>query len=180
MMHEDETYKLSDYVESKQAAKMLGISPSRLYDYLIQGRLKSKRVGRSYLVLVEDIKRYKPVSTGRARVKPLPWRTYKGGVKVLGIEIQVQVRAGQQQRLAELIQTIKDLNLHSFPGTLSRYILQDDAQPDNVEILLIWKSTDLPDEETRQAYLAAFQTELEDVFDWSTAKTKTRTALIYT
>ncbi len=63
---------------------------------------------------------------------------------------------------------------HTFPGTIQRYILKDDASPAKVSIWLVWKDTEMPDEATRERDLKAFQAELADVPDWATAKISTK------
>ena len=55
-----------------------------------------------------------------------------------------------------------------------------DMQAGSVRVQLIWKSTDMPDEQKRQSELAAFQEQLADVLDWQTAKVREVRALIHT
>ncbi len=44
----------------------------------------------------------------------------------------------------------------------------------------MWKDTEMPDEATRERYLAMFQEELADVLDWDTARMSTKEGIIYT
>ena len=168
------------YIESDKAANMLGVSKSRLYDYIREKRFPARRVGRSYIMRVEDIKQFQTNPSGRTRTKPPSWRAYRSGGKVLTTEIQVQVRAGQQNRLIAKLQAIQSTDQHTFPGTIARYVVQGDEQLSNVRILLIWKTTEMPDEAARQEHLAAFQAELADVLDWKTAQSQTNQAIIHT
>jgi hypothetical protein len=69
---------------------------------------------------------------------------------------------------------------HTFPGTIQRYIFKDDVFPVAINILLIWKDTEMPDEEAREKNLAAFQAELADALDWETAQITTKEGIIYT
>jgi hypothetical protein len=59
---------------------------------------------------------------------------------------------------------------HLFPGTIARYIVGSNKQPDFVEITLIWRSSVMPDEASRQQALREFQLTLDDVLDWSIAR----------
>jgi quinol monooxygenase YgiN len=49
-----------------------------------------------------------------------------------------------------------------------------------VQILLIWKDIEMPDESTRQDHLQAFQEELADVLDWDTAQYRDNETIIHT
>src|SRR5262249_37062114 len=156
------------YISSEDAAEMLRVSTSRIYQYVDEDRLTAYKAGNAFIFLIEDIEQFKRNPTGRARNQPPPWRTYKGGGKVLATEIEVQVRQGHQQQLTDKLQTLKRAGRHTFPGTIARYVVKQNAELTGVKILLIWKSTEMPDEQTRQQHLAAFQTEMADVLDWET------------
>lgn len=67
-----------------------------------------------------------------------------------------------------------------FPGTMARYILEADEQSSSIQILLLWKSTEIPIEAVRQTQLALFQKSFEDVLDWQTVQIKMTNALTYT
>lgn len=60
----------SGYIESDEAANMLGVSKSRLYDYIREKRFPVRRVGRSYIMRIEDIERFQTNPSGRTRTKP--------------------------------------------------------------------------------------------------------------
>ena len=173
-------YSLADYVQPHQAAKMLGISRNRVYEYIRDQRLPAERIGKTYFILTKDVEQFQANPTGRTRTQPPAWRVYKGGGRVVVTEIDVQVRSGQQQRLAEKLQAIQAANQYTFPGTIARYIVQGDEQLSGVHIVLVWKTTEMPDEAARQGYLATFQAELADVLDWKTAQVQTNRAMIHT
>ena len=59
-------------------------------------------------------------------------------------------------------------------------LFKEDIFPPTVSILLVWKDTEMPDEATRERYLAMFQEELADVLDWDTARMSTKEGIIYT
>jgi excisionase family DNA binding protein len=168
------------YISSEEAAQILGVSTSRIYQYVDEERLPVYKLANAFMFLAEDIEQFRRNPTGRARNQPPSWRTYKGGGKVLATEIEVQVREGQQEQLTEKLQAIKRSGQHRFPGTIARYIMKKNAELTSVKILLIWKSTEMPDEEVRQQHLAAFQAELADVLDWETAEIETNEAIIHT
>jgi len=95
-------------------------------------------------------------------------------------DIRIQVRAGQQVNLEEKLKTIQKLDRHTFTGTVARYVIKRDEACTTVQILLFWKSTELPDETTRKQDLVLFQEELTDVLDWETAQSSTHEVIIHT
>jgi len=120
------------------------------------------------------------IAEGCTRANPPPWRVYRAGAKVRGLDIHVQLKAGQQARLVERFKNIQDAQKHLFRGTMQRYIFEDEADPTRVIISLIWKDTELSDERTLQEELATFQHELADLLDWSTAQFTKKRAIIHT
>jgi excisionase family DNA binding protein len=180
MVKEQKTSPLPGYLTSEEAAHMLGVSKYRLYQYVKEGRIPALTFGNAYMLMAEDVERFRPLPSGRTRIKPPSWHTYRSGGKLLVTQIQVQIRQGQQQRLREKLQAISDADQHAFPGTIARYVAEGDEQLSSLYILLIWKTTEMPVEATRQGYLATFQAELDDVLDWETAHLQTTHALIHT
>src|SRR5438128_839981 len=90
-----------DFVTTSEAAEMLGVSYYTVYEYVREKRLVAELVGGIYMIPKKAVEQFKPKPTGRTRTRPPPWRIYRAGAKVRGMDIRVQVRAGQQARLAE-------------------------------------------------------------------------------
>jgi excisionase family DNA binding protein len=168
------------YISTEDAAQMLHVSTSRIYQYVDEDRLTAYKAGNAFIFLIEDIKQFQRNPTGRMRNQPPPWRTYKGGAQVLTTEIEVQVHQGKQPELLEKLQAMKRAGQHLFPGTIARYIVKKNAELTRVKILLIWKSNEMPTEAARQQHLATFQAELADVLDWETARMETNETIIHT
>src|SRR5690348_12921217 len=122
------------YISTDQAAKILGISKQRVYQYIEEKRLPAFRAGNVILLQTGVVQQFKPNITGRPRKKEPPWRVYRGGSFVLGTDIHVQVRAGKQDQLVEKLRTIYRGQRHTFPGTIQRYIFRDNASPPTVSI----------------------------------------------
>lgn len=181
MAKDEEFLEVPGHVSTKKAAKMLGISYDRVYQHIRAKRLPAKRVGHVFMIPIEAIEQFKINPPGRVRRQPPPWRVYNSRTKLLGMDVCVQVRAGQQKKLIEKLKSIYNGKRHSFPGTIQRYILMnDDMTPAIVNIWLIWKDSEMPDEAIRQQDFAAFKSELADVLDWETAQYKTMDGVIYT
>ena len=172
--------EVPDYISTDQAAQILGISKQRVYQYIEEQRLPAFRAGNVILLKREAVQQFKPNITGRPRKKEPAWRVYRGGSTVLGTDIQIRIRPGRQDQLIEKLRAIYKGQRHTFPGTIQRYVFKDDVSPAAVNILLIWKDTEMPGEEARKKNLEAFQAELADVLDWETAQITTKEGIIYT
>jgi excisionase family DNA binding protein len=180
MAIDNEASTIPGYVSSKQAATMLGISKHRLYQYVKAKRLHVVRVGKAFMVPLEEIEQFKLNPPGRVRTKAPDWRVYNIRSKLLLLDIEVQVLPGQQERLLEKLRAIQEGNRHIFPGTMARYVLKEDTSFTSVSIWLVWKDTEMPDEVIREEELTAFKAELADVLDWQTASQSTKEGIIYT
>jgi len=137
-------------------------------------------VGGIYMVSREAVEAFKPKPTGRTRTRPTQWRTYRSGSSVRGMEIQVQVRAGQQEQLTQKLLAVREEQKYLFPGTMQRYVVADETQSTAIRVLLIWKNTELPDETTLDRELDAFKAEFVDLLDWDAAHYTALGAIIYT
>lgn len=180
MSSSSEAAEMPDYVSTKQAAEILGVSTHRMYQYVNAKRIPVIRIGKAFMIPRQAIEQFKPNPSGRTRTKAPAWRTYhsKGGIFVS--TIQVSVRSGQQEMLIERMTQLQRDNKHTFPGTIARYVVKGDELFSTVDVLLIWKETEMPDEEIRQRDLDAFKRELADVLDWDTAYYSTNEAIIHT
>ena len=170
---------LSNYVSVKEAARMLGISSKRVYAYIESKRLTAFKVGRDYWIPKEAIQQFELRTAGRPRTKTPLWQRYNNS-KLIILSIQVQVRPNQQDALIQKLQEIYRAERYLFTGSVQRYILRDVADPTSIEISIVWKDTDMPDEAVREQELAAFKAELADVLDWDTARYSYKEGIIYT
>src|SRR5579883_2180961 len=178
--NEEMTYPLGDYIGAKEAADMLGITTNRVYEHIKEYRLPAKRFGKIYHIYRPDVLNFRANPTGRQRTKPTPWRVFKGDVQVLVTRIEVKVREGQYERLRAKLQDAYESQRHLFPGTMARYIVSFDEQGRDIEIDLIWKSTDKAKEKDWQSCIDWFKTDLGDVLDWETARFREVAALLST
>ena len=169
-----------DFLSTAEAADKLGVSYYTVYEYIREKRLVAEMVGGVYLIPKQAVAEFKAKPTGRTRANPPPWRVYRAGAKVRGLDIHVQVRAGQHKRLIEKLKHFQEAQQHLFRGTMQRYVFEDESNPMQVIISLIWKDTELPNESTLQEELIAFQNELADLLDWSSAQYTYKRAIIHT
>ena len=167
------------YVSIKQAAEMLGITDKRVYRYIDLGRLPAYKTGGVFLLAEEDVRQFKLNPPGRTRRVPPPWRAYSRRSTVLATEIQVPVRAGQQERLIEKLAEIQETNRHTFSGTIARYLIQGNPQLTSVHLVLVWKDTEMPEASIRERELKALQAELAELLEWEHAHLSTNERLLY-
>ena len=156
------------------------MNEKRVYRYIDLGRLPAYKSGGVFLLAEEDIRQFKLHPPGRVRTDPPRWRVYNTRSKVLTTEIQVPVQSGQQEKLVEKLVAIQQANRHSFPGTIARYIIKGNEALTTVQVFLVWKDTEMPEQSIRERELQALQDELADVLEWDQAQYSTNEALIYT
>jgi excisionase family DNA binding protein len=169
-----------DFLTTNEAAKQLGVSYYTVYEYIREKRLVAEMVSGVYIIPKRAVEEFKAKPTGRTRVKPPPWRVYRAGAKVRGLDITVQVRTGQQERLYEKLHRLLDQQEYLFNGTMQRYIFEDEDNPALILISLVWKDTELPDESMLDQELARFKSAFADVLDWTTARYTRKRAILHT
>ena len=180
MEKENETSNTRDFVTTSEAAEALGVSYYTVYEYIKEKRLVADMVGGIYMIPKKAVQEFRAKPTGRVRTRPPLWRKYRAGAKVRGMDIRVGVRAGQQKRLIEKLKAILEAQRYLFPGTMQRYVFEEESEPNYIVITLIWKDTEMPDESVIQQDLKPLQAELADALDWDTAQYTTRQAIIHT
>src|SRR5437588_1959306 len=171
---------LPGYVSIREAADILGVSDKRVYQYVRAGRLPAQRVGNILILPEEEVRQFKPSPSGRVRAKAPSWRAYRSRGSLILTDIRVPVRVGQQDTLVEKLKAIQKVDSHTFPGTVARYVMKGNEALTSVQILLIWKSTEMPSETRRKQDLALFQEDLDDVLDWEAAQYRTNEVIIHT
>jgi excisionase family DNA binding protein len=168
------------YVSVKDAAKILGLSPRTIYDYIDEGRLPSARLADVIAISVEELTKFKREPSGRPRKKTPLWRMSSGENEQFMTLILVQVREGQHDALMQKLEGIRKQRKYVFPGTVMRYVAQSNTSLELVILVLVWRGTVMPEETARQEELEKFKHTLDDVLDWSTAQYKTAEVLMHT
>ncbi len=175
-----DTFNERDFVTTSEAAEALGVSYYTVYEYIKEKRLVAEMVGGIYMIPKKAVQEFKAKPTGRIRTQPPKWRKYRAGAKVRGLDIRVRVHPGQEEHLIEKLEKILDAQRYLFPGTMQRYVFEEEAEPKYILFSLIWKDTEMPDESVIQQDLKPLQAELADVLDWDTAQYTTKQAIIHT
>ena len=180
MEKDGETSNTRDFVTTSEAAEALGVSYYTVYEYIKEKRLVAEMVGGIYMIPKKAVQEFKAKPTGRLRTNPPKWRKYRAGAKVRGMDIRARVSAGQEKHLIEKLRQILDAQRYLFPGTMQRYVFEEEADPKYIVFSLIWKDTEMPDESVIQQELKPLQAELADVLDWDTVQYIMKQAIIHT
>jgi len=180
MRNENERPTIPGYVTIKEAAKILGVSANRVYTYVEEGRLPSAQAAHVIMIPLEALKDFKSQLSGRPRTTIPTWRISPEENAVLTTSILVRIRSNQYNRLLTKLEEMRRERLHLFPGTIARYILEEKRHPEHIEILLIWRSTAMPDDATYNQWLDEFRQALSGVLDWDTAQYDTGRVIMHT
>ncbi|GHO50897.1 helix-turn-helix domain-containing protein [Ktedonospora formicarum] len=170
MGENDDIPKLVGYLSVKEAAALLNVTDKMVYFYVENKRLQAVRVSNMLLIPREEVEQFQQRSVGRPRTKTPSWHSSTKDNALLVTSITANVQAGKQGALDKKLAKIRREGLHNFPGTVARYMIRFEGSPDQIEILLIWKTGIMPDQESREQHLQTFQEELSDVLDWETAQ----------
>jgi excisionase family DNA binding protein len=170
MSEENDIPKIPGYVSVKEAAAILNVTDKTIYFYIDNKRLQAVRASNMLLIPKEEIERFQQRSVGRPRTKTPSWRSSTKDNALLVTSIHVPVKSGKHTILGKKLAKLRREGLHNFPGTVARYILGFEENPDEVEILLVWKVGIMPDQEEREKLLQVFQEELSDVLNWGKAQ----------
>ncbi len=172
--------ELPGYVSLKQAADIIGLSVSRVYQYVEEERLPAVRAGRNIMLLREAVEQFTPDVAGRKRKSPPSWRRLKVGGPLITTTITVPVREGQWTRLEEKLRSFEQQARHGLPGTIARYVVRQETQPLTISIFLVWKTSELPEDEERTEALESFKKDLGELLDWSKFTAISGEAIVYT
>jgi excisionase family DNA binding protein len=171
---------LPGYVSVEEAAKRLGISKTRVYGYINDGRLRAVKASQTLMIPVQEIENYKRNITGRPRKSTPIWRIPPKDNDLHITLIFVEAFPDKINILKKRLIEIKTSENFIFPGTIARYISQSETQPGRIEIELVWRGAAMPDEPERERELEAFRQKLADVLDWSKAQYSNSKILLHT
>lgn len=169
-----------EFVSVREAAKILGVSERSVYGYIEERKLPGFKATNLTVVALKDVNTFKRGTTGRPRTRVPEWRISDNENVQYMTQVFIQIRNGQKEELLRRLEEIRKGNKHTFPGTVARYFAQSQADSSALEILLVWRGTVMPDEETRSAALAALREELADLLEWDSAHVEMHEILMHT
>jgi excisionase family DNA binding protein len=171
---------LPGYLPIKEVARILGVSERRVYDLIQKKRLHAFRVSDVFTVAEEEVRTFQQGISGRPRQNTPAWRISPANDAYAWLHIFVQQQSGHENELKKKLTEIRKSETLIFPGTAARYIARSDQRPDEVQILLIWRGSMIPEPEVREAALEELQRETANVVDWQTARYETGQVLMHT
>lgn len=158
-----------EYISVREAAQIMGVSARSVYGYIQRGKLANLRVGTFVRVSATSARTYQRSVVGRPRCYVPIWRTPVARNLQYLLTITVRVRQGQQERLGPRLEEIRASKKHLLPGTVARSIVHDEANPEVVHMVFVWRRLLMPPDAERDAAIAALQADLADILDWETA-----------
>lgn len=171
--------RVPGYLSVREAAGIIGVSERSVYGYIEAGKLPGARIGNIIVVEAEPVYNYQRMPPGRLRVRPPSWHIPPLKNSQYLTTIRVRVRPGQSSALDQKLAEIRAARKHLLPGTTARYIGRSQLDPNEMVIILVWRSATMPAEEERVAALAALQADLAEVLAWETATEKEGQVLLH-
>jgi excisionase family DNA binding protein len=158
-----------EFLSVREAAQIMGVSERSVYGYIATGRIQGFRAGNMMVVRTEVARQYRRQAPGRVRVNTPPWHVPPINNLEYLTDITVQIRQGQSELFEQKLGEMRAAGKHLLPGTAARYIVRGQNNPDEVQIMLVWRHASMPPEEVREAALAALCADFADILDWETA-----------
>lgn len=169
-----------EFVSVRDAAKMLGVSERSVYGYIEERKLPGFKATNLTVVALKDVQAFKRGTTGRPRTRVPEWRISDNDNVQYMTQVFIQVREGKKEALTRKLEDFRKGNAHTFPGTVARYIAHSKAVKNDVQILLIWRGTVMPEDEVRDEALNTLREDTRDILDWENAHVEMHEILMHT
>lgn len=163
---------LPGYCSIKEAARLLGLSDKRVYEFVDEGRLSSVWAGDVIMIPLNEVQTFKRQSAGRPRKNVPQWRISTGDNQQHITTIHVQIR-----KYEAFMRQMEDIREHRFPGTVARCIAESEGE---LTITLVWKQGIMPCEGEQEQMIEALRRELGDTLDWDGAQYTQSKVLMHT
>jgi excisionase family DNA binding protein len=167
------------YLSVREAARLMGVSERSVYGYVETGKLPGARIGNIIVVVADYVEAHERKAPGRIRTTTPPWHMPPPKNLQFLTTIIARIRPGQGDRLEDRLYEIRASKKHRLLGTAARYIARNEHDPDEIEIVLIWRSAVMPSVDVRENALAAFYDDLSDIIDWGTISRKEGRVLMH-
>jgi len=159
---------LAGYVPIKEAARIMGLNHTRVHQYVKEGRFSEvRRFGNQLALPLEEVQNFRYAPAGRKRKKAPAWRSYRSRGQQVATFIQVAIRPEMRETFLTKLEALKPEE-HTFSSNVARYIMGRE-EDENINILLIWKDTEMPNEAIRQQDMQRFQHDFPEL-DWETVQ----------
>lgn len=166
MREDSELPPMPGVMTVKEAAKKLGISERMVHTYVQDGRLPAHKLGNITAIQKEDFLAFQRAKKGRPRTRLPVWRKSVGDNLQYMAIIRGVVRPGQSEKLDKKLDEFRLRGMYMLPGTVGRFIGRAVDDPNEVQMVLIWRSTVMPNEDVRQETVKELKEELADLVAW--------------
>ncbi|HEY0752584.1 MAG TPA: helix-turn-helix domain-containing protein [Ktedonobacteraceae bacterium] len=139
----------ADSLSMREAASMLGVSQRSVYGYIESGKLAGERSNKIIRVSAQEVATFERRAPGRVRSAPPRWRWPPEQNPLYLTTILVRVRPDGAALLDATCAEFRVQNKHRLPGTSARYIGRNLDDPDEVNIVLVWRRASMPPDEQR-------------------------------
>jgi hypothetical protein len=177
---DDNLQALPGFMPIKKAANILGLSISMVHQYVRDGRLEGFKASNVVMIREEAVENFQRARVGRQRTRVPVWRIPIGSNLQYLTIIFARLREGKREQLEQKLEEIHAAEKHLLTGTVARYIARNRHKPDDLQIVLVWRSTVMPSDEEREAALNALREELAEIVDWETAWSEEGQVLMHT
>lgn len=161
--------RVPGYLSVREAASIMGVSERSVYGYIEAGKLPGARIGNIIVVVAEYVYTYERRAPGRMRTTTPPWHMPPLKNLQYLTTITARMYPGQDALLERKLHAMRVESKHRLPGTAARFIARNQSDPEEIKIVLIWRSVVMPPADVREASLAAFYADFADVINWETA-----------
>lgn len=169
--------RIPGHIPVSEAATRLHLSKERILQLIRGGRLPAVWVSNRYMIPEYALASFRRKPTGRVRTKPVPWREYRAGTRVFLCHLIVPLFPDCLPDLQTRLTVMREQQAHLFPGTMQRYLF---ASEQELLVLLIWKDTEMKNQDAIHEMLLAFRRETSAFLDWERAAATIHEALLHT
>lgn len=166
MREDSELPPLPDVMTVKDVADALDISERMVHTYVQDGRLPGHKLGKVTAIRKEDFLAFQRAKKGRPRTRLPIWRKSVGDNLQYTTILTAHIRPGQYDNLLTKLAEFRAEEAFMLPGTVGRFISQTVDNPDEIQVILIWRSTVMPKDAERNAAIQELKDELANILDW--------------
>lgn len=153
---------LPGWLSVREVAQLSGRSPGSIRRFIASGLLPASRERGRLLIGATNWRQF---VAQHLSAEPVPLMYPTASAHII-TTWTAQLCEGQQEAFDALLRVMAHQQLHSFPGTLDRMILQNKEQPEKVEVLLIWDETTIPTRTIREAMMEDLRSDFVGILDW--------------
>ncbi len=169
------------FVSLREAAKLLGMTAKSVHHHIQNGEIPATMLGGRYIILREDVLKFKPRIAGRPRKSVPQWHVSPSNNPVIVTLIEAELRVGTTESdFLQALERVKQSKQHLFQGTVARYIFSEEREPRRVQFFFVWRQGAMPPASEIENELAALREALGPVLIWDGASYRTGRVWMHT